>query len=176
MFNNSCIPHKEARPPGPVSFLFVYFFVMLENIVQLRDVHQTADQMRRITELYYSDLGRWLRVPLFDFYLHVCALPYVSDPVGVETVSRPAYTLQRDYKPRDCDDKSVLIASWLQGNGLKKRFVSTSTRPDGRLCHVFVQLENGLLLDSTYPKFKDYIGLYPYFPRVTRFEALTALF
>lgn len=149
---------------------------MLEKIVQLQDVHQTADQMRRITELYYSDLGTWLRVPLFDFYIHVCALPYVSDPVGVETVSRPAYTLQRDYKPRDCDDKSVLLASWCQGNGLKKRFVSTSTRPDRRLCHVFVQLENGLLLDSTYPKFKDYIGLYPYFRRVTRFEALTELF
>lgn len=149
---------------------------MLEKIVQLQDVHQTADQMRRITEQYYSDLGGWLRVPLFDFYIHVCALPYVSDPVGVETVSRPAYTLQIDYKPRDCDDKSVLLASWCQGNGLKKRFVSTSTRPDRLLCHVFVQLENGLLLDSTYPKFKDYIGLYPYFPRVTRFEALTALF
>lgn len=149
---------------------------MLEKIVQLQDVHQTADQMRRITEQYYSDLGMWLRVPLFDFYLHVCALPYVSDPVGVETVSRPAYTLKYDYKPRDCDDKSVLLASWCQGNGLKKRFVSTSTRPDRRLCHVFVQLENGLLLDSTYPKFKDYIGLYPYFRRVTRFEALTELF
>lgn len=149
---------------------------MLEKIVQLQDVHQTADQMRRITEQYYSDLGTWLRVPLLDFYLHVCALPYVSDPVGVETVSRPAYTLKYDYKPRDCDDKSVLLASWCQGNGLKKRFVSTSTRPDRRLCHVFVQLENGLLLDSTYPKFKDYIGLYPYFRRVTRFEALTELF
>lgn len=149
---------------------------MIAKIVELRDVHQTADQMRRITENYYRDLGDWLRVPLIDFYLFVCALPYVNDPVGAETVSRPAYTLQRDYTPRDCDDKSVLLASWCHGNGLKKRFVSTSTRPDKRLCHVFVQLENGLLLDSTYPKFKDYIGLYPYFHRITKFEPLTGLF
>lgn len=149
---------------------------MRENIVQLHDVHQTADQMRRITEQYYMDLGTWLRVPLINFYLHVCCLPYVPDPVGVETVSRPLYTLRSGYKPRDCDDKSVLLASWCQGNGVKKRFVSTSTRPDRRLCHVFVQLENGLLLDSTYKEFKSFIGIYPYFPKITKFEALTELF
>lgn len=176
MYNNSCIHTKAIRPGGPVAFLFVYFFVMRENLVYLHDVHQTAEQMRRLTEQYYTDLGGWLRVPLMQYYLFVCTLPYVSDPIGVETVSRPLYTLQRDYRPRDCDDKSVLLASWCHGNGIKKRFVSTSTRPDKRLCHVFLQLENGLLMDSTYPKFKDYIGNYPYFSRVTKFEPLTAVF
>lgn len=149
---------------------------MIDKTVKLKDVYQTAGEMRRLVEEYYNDLGNWLRVPLIDFYKFVCLLPYVPDPVGVETVSRPAYTLRPDYTPRDCDDKSVLIAAWCHGNGRKKRFVSTSTKPDGRLCHVFVQLDNGLFVDSTYPKFKDYMGQYPYFPRVTRLEGLTEFF
>lgn len=149
---------------------------MIDTTVFLKDVYQTADQMRRITENYFSDLGAWLGVPLYNFYLFVCSLPYVADPVGVETVSRPLYTLNPKYKPRDCDDKSVLLASWCHGNGLKKRFVSTSTRPDKHLGHVFLQLENGLFIDSTYPKFANYIGNYPYFRKVTRLEPLTDLF
>lgn len=132
--------------------------------------------MRRLVENYYRDLGAWLSVPLLDFYTFVCCLPYVPDPVGVETVSRPAYTLNPDYRPRDCDDKSVLIAAWCQGNGRKKRFVSTSTKPDGRLCHVFVQLDNGLFVDSTYKKFQNCLGQYPYFGKVTRLEGLTEFF
>ena len=149
---------------------------MIDTTVNLIDVYQTADQMRRISEKYYSDLGAWLKVPLLQFYGFVCLLPYKADPIGIETVSRPRYTLDPNYAPRDCDDKSVLIASWCQGNGRKKRFVSTSTRPDKRLCHVFVQLDNGLFIDATYPKFKNYLGNYPYFPRVTHIEGLTPFF
>lgn len=152
------------------------FLGMLETTRPLNDVHETALEMRRLCEKYYTDLGAWLSVPLIIFYRHVCALPYVADPVGVETVSRPAYTLRPEYTPRDCDDKSVLIASWLHGNGIKKRFISTSCRPDRRLTHVFVQLENGLFVDPTYKKYSDCLGNYPYFPRVTRCEELTGLF
>lgn len=160
----------------PFSFFDIIFFVMLETVTHLNDVTETAQEMRRICEMYFSDLGPWLGVPLIQFYGFVCLLPYVPDPVGVETVSRPAYTLQKDYRPRDCDDKSVLIAAWLQGHGIKKRFVSTSCRPDKRLTHVFTQLENGLFVDATYPKYKNLLGNYPYFPKVTRLEYLTDLF
>lgn len=149
---------------------------MIDSTVNLKNVYQTAAQMRRFVENYYKDLGLWLNVPLIEFYAHVCGLPYRPDPIGVETVSRPRYTLNPDYAPRDCDDKAVLIASWCQGNGRKKRFVSTSTRPDRRLCHVFVQLDNGLFLDATYPTFRNYMGNYPYFPKVTNLEGLTEFF
>lgn len=171
--------HNFKRPGVvPVAFFLfrIYFYYMLETTRPLNDVHETALEMRRLCEKYYTDLGAWLSVPLIIFYRHVCALPYVPDPVGVETVSRPAYTLRPEYTPRDCDDKSVLIASWLHGNGIKKRFISTSCRPDRRLTHVFVQLENGLFVDPTYKKYSDCLGNYPYFPRVTRCEELTGLF
>lgn len=142
----------------------------------LIDVHQTAEEMRRLTCQYFSDLGGWLCVPFLDYYKHVCELPYYADPPEIETVSRPLYTLITDYSPRDCDDKSVLIAAWLHAHGDPKRFVATSTKKDGTLCHVFVQMYNGLFVDATYPKNAEFLGNYPYFKDVTRFEPLTEYF
>ena len=148
-------------------------FLTKKNLV---DVHQTAAEMRRLSCRYCSDLGGWLCVPFLDYYRHICELPYYPDPPEVETVSRPLYTLMPDYSPRDCDDKSVLIASWLHAHGDPVRFVATSTKPDGTLCHVFVQMQNGLLIDATYPQNAEFLGDYPYFRDVTRFEALTGWF
>ena len=142
----------------------------------LYDVHQTGAAMRRLASLYWSDLGPWLQVPFIVYYRHVCALPYVEDPPEQETVSRPLYTLDPFYMPRDCDDKAVLLAAWLHGHGEKVRFVATSTRPDKELHHTFIQMQNGLCLDATYRKNAPYIGFYPYFSDLTNFVALTNYF
>lgn len=114
--------------------------------------------------------------PFLDYYRHVCDLPYIPDPKNVETVSRPIYTLNEAYGPRDCDDKSVLLAAWLVAHGEPLRFVASSTRRDKMLHHVFVQLENGLFLDATYGYNRDFLGFYPYFPKITYIEALTNFF
>jgi hypothetical protein len=103
-------------------------------------------------------------------------LPYIPDPPEVETVSRPLYTLNASYSPRDCDDKSVLLAAWLHAHGEKCRFVATSTRPDKVLHHVFIQLENGLFVDATYKKNASFMGFYPFFRKVTYIKALTNFF
>lgn len=149
---------------------------MKRKTVNLFDVHQTGAEMRRLTCLYCGDLGEWLAVPFLKFYRHVCDLPYVPDPVDVETVSRPCYTLDVSYGPRDCDDKSVLLASWLHAHGEPLRFVASSTRPDKMLHHVFLQMKNGLFLDGTYAKNRDFVGFYPYFTKITRLEPLTLFF
>ena len=149
---------------------------MIRNRQQLRDVFQTGEEMRRIVCAYWSDLGAWLRVPFIDFFNYVCALPYFDDPEDCETVSRPRYTLNPAYRPRDCDDKSVLLAAWIHGNGLKCRFVAISTQQNGELNHVFVQLEDGTDLDATYPEYHNLLGKYPYNRDVTARENLTELF
>ena len=133
---------------------------MITRRQQLRDVFQTGREMRRLVCSYWGDLGRWLDVPFSYFYRHVCLLPYVSDPEQIETVSRPLYLLNEDYKPRDCDDKAVLCAS----------------QPSGELNHVFTQLENGLDIDATYREYVNYMGHYPYYPQVTNRENLTGFF
>lgn len=143
----------------------------------LKNVYQTGEQMRRLVENYYSDLGEWLAVPFLAYYRYVCDLPYIKDPDGVEFVSRPALTLNPFFPvARDCDDKAVLLACWWSGNGGKKRFVASSTKPNKKLHHVFLQLENGIYIDGTYSKNKNFIGVYPYFEKITRLIALTDFF
>lgn len=150
---------------------------MILTTDKLKNVYQTGEQMRRLVENYYSDLGEWLAVPFLAYYRYVCDLPYIKDPDGVEFVSRPALTLNPFFPvARDCDDKAVLLACWWSGNGGKKRFVASSTKPNKKLHHVFLQLENGLYIDGTYSKNKNFIGVYPYFEKITRLIALTDFF
>lgn len=143
----------------------------------LDNVLQTAEQMRRLVEVYYMDLGPWLCVPFILFYRYVCNLPYIADPKNCEFVSRSGLTLNPNFNvARDCDDKAVLLASWWQGHGRKKRFVASSTKPTGRLHHVFLQLDNGLFCDATYPKNAAFLGSYPYFSKITKLQPLTEWF
>ena len=143
----------------------------------LRSVYQTGDEMRRLVQNYYTDLGAWLNRPFFAFYRCVCELPYIKDPENVEFVSRPAFTLDPNFKyARDCDDKAVLLACWWQGHNEQKRFVASSTKPNGRLHHVFLQLENGIFIDGTYEKNKFFFGNYPFFEKITRLIPLTDFF
>ena len=152
------------------------FFYMIQTTRQLDRVNQTGAEMRRLCVMYCKDLGPWLAVPFMQYYRHICELPYIPDPPGVETVSRPAYTLSGDYAPRDCDDKAVLAAAWWHGRGFPVRFVASSTKPNGKLHHVFCQLWNGLFIDPTYRKNENFIGFYPYFGKITRIIALTNFF
>lgn len=149
---------------------------MITNRQQLRDVFQTAREMQRLTCSYWQDLGAWLRAPFIQYFNFVCALPYFEDPEECETVSRPLYTLNPSYRPRDCDDKSVLLASWIHGNGGRCRFIAVSTQKSGELNHVFVQAADGTDLDATYPEYHNLIGKYPYLGAVTARENLTEWF
>ena len=149
---------------------------MIETKRELIDVFQTGAEMRRIVELYWSDLGRWLDLNFLTYFNFVCALPYRADPNDTETVSRPIYLLKENYSPRDCDDKSVLIASWMHGNGIMCKFTAISTQPDGEPCHVFTTLENGLDVDATYPEYHGMLGNYPYYKDVTNRVDLTEWF
>lgn len=149
---------------------------MVETTRQLTNVNQTGAQMARLVKEYWPDLGAWLVRPFKAFYKYVCDLPYIPDPPGVETVSRPAYTLRPEYSPRDCDDKAVLIAAWLHGNGRRCRFVASSTKPNKKLHHVFVQLDDGTLIDATYSQNAEFLGNYPYFTKITKIIPLTPFF
>lgn len=139
----------------------------------LTDIYQTGREMIRLVKTYSSDLGPWLDVPFIVFFNHVCKLPYFDDPEGVETVSRPKYLLDPEYRPRDCDDKSILCACWWHAHGVKCRFIAVSTQNDGTPNHVFLQLENGVDIDATYPEYQNIIGKYPYYPMITNRESLT---
>lgn len=141
----------------------------------LKDVFQTAAEMRRLSLTYWADLGRWLDASFIDYFNYICALPYVSDPEQVETISRPAYTLKEGYRPRDCDDKAVLIACWCVAHKVPVKFVAVSTQENRELNHVFCNVD-GVDVDATYNCFHGIIGNYPYFSDVTAREDLTGYF
>ena len=68
---------------------------------------------------------------------------YVPDVLGVETLTEPAYVLQR--LSGDCDDKATLLAALLESVGRPTRFVLAGYTPGNReFEHVYLQtLVNG---------------------------------
>jgi len=111
--------------------------------------------MARLVRMYWRDIGNLSKMPFGKYFDLVRRLPYIPDPVGVETISRPAHSLNPSHSPRDCDDKAVLIGAWLYANGIPFRFVATSKGPDTELHHTFcVALVFGKAaqVDATYKK------------------------
>lgn len=129
----------------------------MQGVLKIRPLESpsnTAAEMRRIVEMYHDDIGAKKDLPLNEYYELVKALPYKPDPKGLEFVSRPRFTLDKNFPIRDCDDKAVLIGSYLYANGIPFRFEGSSKKNDGTLHHVYVIANMGgkeLILDATYP-------------------------
>lgn len=126
----------------------------------LESVHTTGNEMKRLTISYYNDLQAFKKFTLPQFFDYVKNLRYIPDPPGMEFISRPAASLSKNAKFRDCDEKSILVASFLimQKMGKAWRFVAVSTHKSKVLHHVLVQWETNdgakVYLDATYPKNK----------------------
>jgi hypothetical protein len=138
------------------SFLFLgYLYIMQARLIQkpLKSAQDTAAQMVELVQMYSSDLGKMTKWTLPKFFRHVSQLEFRPDPPGQESIARPKITLDKSWPWRDCDDKSILIGSWLFENKVPFFFRATSKRRDGLLHHVFpVALINGreTVLDATY--------------------------
>jgi len=119
----------------------------------LRSAQDTAAQMAELVRMYSGDLGKMAKWPLPKFFRHVAGLEFRPDPQGQESIARPRITLDKSWPWRDCDDKSILIGSWLYQNKIPFIFRATSKRRDGLLHHVFpVATIDGreTVLDATY--------------------------
>lgn len=128
---------------------------MKRTEAELTNVMQTGAEMARIVRTYWRDVRDFLDMPFGDYYRMVANLPYYPDPKGKETLSRPKYTLDPEYSPRDCDDKAILIGSWLYANGIPFRFIAVSGDKSKKLHHVFVLLDwcgKNVHADATYPR------------------------
>jgi hypothetical protein len=119
----------------------------------LKSAQDTAAEMAKIVKSYSSDLKSKSKWPLPKFFRFVAQLDFKPDPAGHESISRPGISLDKSWPWRDCDDKSILIGSWLYENRIPFFFRATSKRRDGLLHHVFpVAIINGreTVLDATY--------------------------
>lgn len=143
--------------------------MQVKNHVQtLGSVEKTGAEMLRICREYNSDLNGFDTCTLNQFFDVVRSLEYRKDPPGVEHLSRPAVLMTKGAAFRDCDDKALLIGSFLfrKNHAAKNerfripwRFVATSSRKSGDLSHVVVEaVINGKprIIDATYPKNEFY--------------------
>lgn len=138
---------------------FCVYIVNMQNGVHtfqpLQSPEHTGEEMMRLVKMYSKDIGNMAKWPFPRFYNFVKNLPYRADPQENEIISRPAKTLQADWPWRDCDDKAVLIASWLQENQIPFKFRASSSRPDKMLHHVYVVADfpaGQKVIDATYSK------------------------
>ena len=128
---------------------------MLVTQRPLKNYRETVAEIFRLAREHMRDVRQYRDWNVFDYYNLIRSLPYVPDPIGVETVSRPGYTIKTDWTgPRDCDDKTVLILAWANLTGIPGRVVvcGQTERPH----HVYPELNleftsNWYPMDATYP-------------------------
>lgn len=124
------------------------------TINDLESYRQTVDECRRIAREHRDDILPYLseETDLFAWYERIRSLPYVADPQGIETISRPRYTLKEDWNgPRDCDDKTVLILSYCHLKEIPCRIIVCGQTPAPHHIYPEVKLNVWMPADATYP-------------------------
>ena len=137
---------------------------MVVKLTPLGSVFQTGAEMRRLSVQYNNDLAPFKLFSLPQFFDYLAKLPYISDPNGIEFIQRPAASLSKDARHRDCDCKAIALGAFLymQQLGKRFRFVATSKKIDRTLHHVLIEWDCGngccIYLDATYPKNKMFMA------------------
>lgn len=118
----------------------------------LKSFRQTISEIFRMANAYKADLDPYLFENIFQVYNYVRALPYHKDPEGLETVSRPGFTLAGDWTlPRDCDDKTLIIIAAANRFGLPSRAIVCGEIPSPH--HVYPEVflsGHWMPFDATY--------------------------
>lgn len=124
---------------------------------------QTVSEIERIAREHINDLENYKEWDFFKFYNLVRSLPYVADPIGRETLSRPKYLLSLDWiGSRDCDDKTILLVSKAIQNKIPYRVVICGQGTYAH--HVYPEIyfcKKWFPADATYPE-RSVFGKYLY--------------
>jgi hypothetical protein len=121
------------------------------NNYRLETFDKTVLKIIEFSKNYKNDLIDFKETPFYDFYLFIKNLPYRADPKNIETLSRPALTLNKNYSPRDCDDKTILICAFCELKKIPYKIVVTGKNK--KFHHVFPQVflnGNWIIADATY--------------------------
>jgi len=138
------------------------------NLYRLETFDKTVLKIIEFAKKYKNDLDKFKNYPFYDFYLFVKNLPYKADPKKIETLSRPIYTLNPNYSPRDCDDKTILICAFCELKNIPYKILVTGKK--NRFHHVFPEVFlNGIwrIADATYPDRGGY-GINIFDPKIKK--------
>ena len=113
----------------------------------------TGAVMRAMVEKYYLDMVPYASLSVIQVFNIIKNLPYRMDPVNIETLMRPAYTMTMRGYGGDCDCKALALAAYAYLQKIPFHFVAI--RRPGRtvLHHVAVELfmqGQWIFFDPTY--------------------------
>lgn len=114
----------------------------------------TVKKILEFSKKYKYDLFDFQNYNLKDFFYFVSSLEYKPDLKNHEFISRPLYLLDNNIPFRDCDDKTLLICTYLELKKLPKIIlISGKNKPE----HIFPATkinQKHIYLDATYPNSK----------------------
>jgi transglutaminase-like putative cysteine protease len=113
----------------------------------------TGKIMYRIVDLYYMDMAPYASLSLIEIFDRIKNLPYRPDPVDIETLMRPAYTMNNQGTGGDCDCKALALASYAKLHKIPFRFIAIRRPGRNNLHHVALELyvcNRWLFCDPTY--------------------------
>lgn len=130
-------------------------------VEKLKDRLQTGQRIKWVVKNFWQDIGDDINRTLPDFFDRVRKIPYYEDPEenDEEVVGRPSRLLDEREFPHglDCKKKTILISSWLEGNGVPWRLIGQSEQQSGHIHHVFPQAKidgEWYNVDATYPDYE----------------------
>lgn len=131
---------------------------------------QTARKIKHLCETFYLDLqlcfimknGKQVsldKLTLHEYFDFIKNIKYRRDPKPFEIVARPYYLIKHRKLGLDCKKKGVLMCSYLRMKNYKYRAIGASSRPDGKVHHIYFELFHPikkiwLSTDATYPQYK----------------------
>jgi transglutaminase-like putative cysteine protease len=127
--------------------------VQIYKITTNGNARSTGKIMKEMVEKYYLDLAPYAHLSLLQIFDVIKNLPYRSDPVDVETLMRPLYTLTMRGTGGDCDCKALALASYARLHQIPFRFIAIRRPGRKTLHHVALELyinNTWLFADPTY--------------------------
>jgi hypothetical protein len=107
------------------------------------DPRRTGELMHQMVAQYKDDMLPYAHLSFWDVHEIIKNLPFRPDPLTIETLQRPRYTMEGSGLGGDCDDKAIALASWCELTGYPWRFVAVR-RPDmPALHHVYPEVYIG---------------------------------
>lgn len=113
---------------------------MRVKTVELLDVQQTSTEMYRIAYAWKEDMAPYASMDLQELFDLLKNIPFNADPVDMELLQRPWFTLNQAGKGGDCDDKSICVGAWCHLRGVPFRFVAVSRDAKSPLHHVLTEM------------------------------------
>lgn len=140
---------------------------MKRTTTDIESLDETGAEMERLTKTYWQDIVPYAKhMDLVFWHQYVCNLEYLPDPEEEELVSRPAISLSEDAQYRDCDDKCILLGSYLYWKRIPFKYGACSYKKSDEQHHAIILTPQYGIIDCTFagtafPRSRDFYNVIP---------------